>query len=100
MARKKCKHGNSAFCTECSKIMMIVCLKNEAKPMYGNRNTLTRYSLLSQDKKPEAIIIDKMTNRLLIGGKENQGECFEGHYNKVIFKDNIHNVIIKTIEKS
>lgn len=95
MARQKCKHDNRFFCNVCSKIKMVICLKNEAKPFYNNRNTVTRYSLLTQDKKPDHIIIKKMTQRLLVSKAGEQGECFEGHYNKVIIYDNESNTIIQ-----
>lgn len=87
-ARKKnCPCDHRFFCRMHSKIKMIICLKNEAKPLHNNVNSLTRYSVFTQENRPTDVIIDKMINRLLIK-KPNQGECFEGQYNKVIFYDN------------
>ncbi len=74
---------------------MIVCLKNEAKPKFGNRESLTRYSTLTEQNKPYSIIIEKMKNRLLIRKEGEQGECFEGDFNVVLFKDNLTDQIIE-----
>ena len=65
--------------------------------MHNNRNSVTRYSILTQDRKPDSVIIDKMSKRLLTSNQGVQGECFEGQYNKVIVWDNINNTQLGTI---
>ena len=74
MSHKKCKHDNRFFCKHCSEIKMIICLKNEAKPKYEGFATLTRYSMLTEQKKTQSIIIEKMKNRLLYRKSGEQGE--------------------------
>ncbi len=98
MATKKlCAHGNKSFCPFCSRIKLVVTFKNEYKHLYGNKNSATRYSIMSDDRKPEEKIMDKMEGRLLERGKNHQPDCFEGHYNVAKFTDNKTGVVLREI---
>lgn len=79
MSKQKCKCGMPFFCSKCSKIMVVIGLKDEHKAEHG-KNTLTRYSSLKDDKRPGKSIT-KLKERVL--EKE-----LAGQFNVAKFYDN------------
>lgn len=89
-----CTHGKTSICSSCSKIKMVVLLKNgydhlKHKKANGTLANPVHYSYLQYNKRNNNIIVEGMERRLL--------PRFEGSYNKVHFYNNIDDTLIKEL---
>lgn len=95
-SRCSCGSNNKIFCVHCSRLKMVILLKNRNNHLKfvtqdGKLFNPVWYSILSKDKKPLESLINKMISRY-------HGSKYEGKANKLIFYDNITKQQIREIE--
>ncbi len=83
MNDKKCNCGleNKITCPKCSKIKMVILLKNGNENLKFNGYNPVWYSHLSKNKKPDNVLINAMYRRFLSSIYNNKANC-------LIFYDN------------
>ena len=85
---KRCSCGpkNKIFCVQCSRLKMVILLKNRNNHLKivtnsGRMINPVWYSILSKDNKPLESLINKMISRY-------EESIYHGKANKLIFYDN------------
>ncbi len=83
MGIKKCNcgAGNKITCPKCSKIKMVILLKNGYEKLKNNGYNPVWYSHLSKNNKPDNVLINAMYRRFLNSVYNNKVNC-------LIFYDN------------